>query len=716
MKIKYLFITLFIFCLCSCAELFQPKVSMDISSTQSLTDLLSTKKVITKLSTPEQVFVSQGTSPTTIQISWTEVEGAISYYLERAIITDSSTTIPTDDQFSVINNFVYATNYTDKILSSPDYTNEAYTNHYKYYYRVTAENKREDYDSSDPSTPVYGYLFEPVLTVSADLGKSSNNIQISWTKTNNASNYEIYRTENSNGTNAELIKTITANVNFYNCAISESEQGIEYYFIVYALNSSGEQSVASPLAMGFALMAGAPPAPSDSSVEVSNGRGDSISSIGISWQAVTAESTVHYTIYRSSSVDSAFTLLIQDTTSTSFNDTSLLKTGIYYYYSIQAWIIDADTGTKLKSSVTDTSSTSETPCEGFILSPPSTIQAIKQSNGQIISWTPAIGSTTEQESYTYNLYGCSEQNGTYSLIQSDIAPTLNSDSMVEYSPSQTASFYKVSTVNGLIESTLSQAVSPAPYAAENLVVTKYANLGSDYQANSSGVYPVKLTWSKPENDDPAGYLIYRSTKPESSFRKITDTPITNLVYIDTNETAKSRTYYYYKVLAVNTLDQGINFSTVNYGYGALSAEQYMREYNKTVMNSQKKLTLMHKSNDLDKLGTESVNGEITGTLSYDAHTSGLGAEILMHYTDYCDWYITDSSSGCYFKITGDTNTNASMDASGSMNGTVTCTGMYPGKVYYDNIEIKSGAAGGGTYGIEQDGFTKTQISYTVGNE
>ena len=145
----------------------------------------------------------------------------------------------------------------------------------------------------------------------------------------------------------------------------------------------------------------------------------------------------------------------------------------------------------------------------------------------------------------------------------------------------------------------------------------------------------------------------------------------------------------------------------------------MREYNKTAINSQTKLTLMHKSNDMDKLGSESAKGSISGSLSYNAAIDGLGARITMHYDNYADYYIIDKdkSSGVYFRLTGDTNTSANMSANGTMDGTVVCTGMYPGKVIYDKIQIKGGAAGGGTYGIIREGFDgQVQVDWKVGEE
>jgi hypothetical protein len=52
-----------------------------------------------------------------------------------------------------------------------------------------------------------------------------------------------------------------------------------------------------------------------------------------------------------------------------------------------------------------------------------------------------------------------------------------------------------------------------------------------------------------------------------------------------------------------------------------------------------------------------------------------------------------------------------------MDGTVTCSGMYPGKVIYDKIQIKSGKAGGGTYGIIRDGFDgQVEVDWKVGEE
>ena len=52
-----------------------------------------------------------------------------------------------------------------------------------------------------------------------------------------------------------------------------------------------------------------------------------------------------------------------------------------------------------------------------------------------------------------------------------------------------------------------------------------------------------------------------------------------------------------------------------------------------------------------------------------------------------------------------------MSSNGSMDGTVECEGMYPGKVYHDKVAVKGGAAGGGTYGVEPQGFGRVEVPY-----
>ncbi len=708
--------------LTGCADFFQDKVPMGSANNASLGDVVVGTEVITQLPPPAQVSVSRGNSPSAVLLSWSSVSGAVSYCLERAVVTARNSSggfdEPSEEEFSTINSRIYGTSYTDIILSDPDYGADEYS--YGYFYRVSAENTREKYDSSEFTEPRCGWLFPPPSAVKADLGQSATEIKVVWDKVTNASWYEIYRSTDPSGIGPVRVGRVAGNQCWFKNAIGEKDQGIEFYYIVYAGNSS-TKSVSSSVALGYAIVSGSPTRPGNVAVVAGSGRGDSLASISVTWSPVVAETDISYSVYRTSSSDSSFTLLSPSVSSTGYTDSSGLEPGVYYYYQVQAWTIDPETAQKVKGPMSDSGPSSAAPAEGFILGPPSAIASLKDGSGvHTLRWTISTGSDAERANWSYAIYGDSSEAGAFSTLVEKVSPsslTVADDGWYERAMATSYPFYKIRTVNAAgLESAPSAITAPAPFAAEGVSVSRHAYIDAD--PNTSGVYPVKIEWSKPSSDDPAGYLVYRSTKADSGFRQVTEEPITALSYVDDNPVAKAGKRYFYKILTINTLSQGSNFSAPAYGWGALSHEQYMREYNKTVMGSQGKLTLMHKTDDMAKLGSETVSGAISGTLAYNAAVQGLGARVKMHYENYADLYIesADTALGPVFRITGDTNTTASMDASGTMDGTVACEGMYPGNVYYDNIKIKSGAAGGGTYGIQPEGFPRREVDYTVGNE
>lgn len=705
--------------LSGCAELFQGKVPMKGNSNGTLSGMLSSQEEISELSTPEQLFVSKGKSPTDIEVTWSSVTGAVSYRLERAIVSpnpDGSYVEPDESLFEVVEQAVYGTNYTDTVLSTANSHGQEYKN--RYYYRVSAENSRKKYSPSPFCSSQYGTLFAAPQNVRADLGESTTSITVRWNAVQDAASYEIWRGTNSSGSGSIRIASVSADRNQYTNEIPQDEQGTEFYYTIYAQNRYNNSSAASSVALGYALVEGAPPQPQE--VHISDGRGTTTDQISIVWSPVQSDKEVTYTVYRTSSTDTSFSIL-NTTTGTDFTDKKSLKPGVYYYYQIQASVVD-ESGTVLKSKFSASGPTDENPAEGFILSPPATVFAEKEKGkGDIISWTPAIGSNDEQMEYIYEIYGDSSQDGEFTnLLETVSAVQPDEQGYIRSTVQQTAGYYKIRTTRTqpAIKSNPSTVTAPSPFPAESTQATRHANLDSEHMAaNSSGVYPVKISWAKPVDDNPAGYHVYRSTNSESGFRKLTEEPIAELFYIDADDTTKAGKKYYYKILSVNALGQGSMYSNVAEGYGALTHDQYMREYNKTLKSSHKKLTLMHKSNDMDKLGSETKNGTISGSVKYNASIAGLGADITMYYDKYADFYIDNNpANGIYFCVTGNTDTSANMSANGSMSGTMVCTGMYPGKVYYDNIEIKGGAAGGGTYGIEPEGFARQEVSWTIGEE
>ncbi len=704
----------------ACSDLFQGKVAMPTKQNGSLEDLFYKPDEIVKLSAPTQFYVSNGYSSSLIVLNWDGVKGASSYLIERAVmkpIVSGSGVVtydnPRDEDFDVIEQFCYSIKYTDNIFksSTPVYSSPEYN--YRYYYRVTAENIGKRYDSSDPTGILPGTLLGCPQMVKASMGMSDTVITVQWNKTNYANRYNIYRSDSPEVLPSNPLTTVTGNMTQYSNTIPARDQGKEYYYFVEAVNSSGAKSVSSNWAMGYTLTSGAPSKPENLRFAANSGRGDSTTEIKIEWDPGDAET--YYAVFRSSSADSSLTRLTSNTSTPAYTDNSSLKPGIYYYYYVQA-IKKNDQDVEEKSQLSDE-------LEGFILSPPMTVFAKKNENLSIsLIWVPAIGSETEQLHYSYSICGSNNLNGLFTPFDS-AGSSVEADGYIHANNiSSDYEFYKIITVKDTVQSNPSDPVAAPPDKAESVQATKAANLAGQ-TANSSGVYPVRINWSKPSTDNPAGYHIYRSTSEDSGFRKITEDPVPasagsggQFTYFDINDTAKVGKMYYYRVLSVNSLGQGDAFTNSEAGYGALTHEQYYLEYNKTIKSSHKKLTLMNKSGSTDKLGTETKSGTIGGTVYYNAKISGLGAAITMEYTNYADFYIDgDSTKGVSFSVSGNTNTSASMDQSGSMSGTMTAAGMYPGKVYYGNISIKGGVAAGGTYGVEPDGFGRAEVSFTLGN-
>lgn len=728
-----------------CSDMFQDRVPMALyTNGATLAKMFEPEEEIENLDAPKQVFVTNGEYSDRIIISWEKVRGARSYKLERAIATEKIQVgnswkwkVPDEGEFTTLphSTFIEGTSFTDVIIDNTpanvlDYNNEAYN--CGYFYRVSAENNIEKYGESDwfpnyykeapegqpapaPDPEAVGSLLTPPLGLKATCGKYDNRIELSWTgAAGSVSSYRIYRSLNIDGSGGSQIDTVYGNATSYSMSVLSDQKGVNYYFTIVSVGSSGNESVSSSVALGYALKPGAPKAVDK--IRVTKGRGDSNGSIVIEWDDVGAEK---YNVFRYSLTDATLKEIESDTTLCTVTDNLKLKPNTFYYYQVQAVTKNAVTGEELKGAMSDTGDDSENPAEAFLLSPPQSVAVKKLQNdinNNSIVFSAAIGSQdciynspatikkADWKSYTYVVYGSNTaDSNSFAQIAEFTSPAKSQEEGMYEETVAAYKFYKVSVKNGPVEeSEKSAAIAPAPYAAQNLSVTKNGSIpgytNDDKNANANGVHALTLTWEAPTGGADGGYNIYRSAKSNSGFKKINESPITETTYTYLDEQAKAGNYYYYKVLSLNSLGQGANYSNVDHGYGALTAYQYVREYIKTTLASQKKLTLMHKSGNTAKLGQETAQGTISGSLSYDAHVSGVSGRVIMQYTNYADFYImNDKTLGPSFVLNGNTNTSAGMDTNGTMDGTVNVTGMYEGSVGYDGVQIKGGKAGGGFY-------------------
>lgn len=796
--LKVIGIWLAAFAAASCSSFFESDVSMNSNSNNSsIYDLLTPPEKIERLSAPTEIFISQGLYSGVIEVSWSAVPNATSYKIERAVVkeknADGTWEMPKESDFELLTSSnIYNTKYTDTIIQEAKYTSLELN--YVYYYRVFAQNPAKGYTESeyfpdysehkvfdaegnetgkevyaDPTK--YGTLLKPVTEIEASKGTSSESITIKWNAVPDVWKYRIQRCEREQG-NYYQIAEVYSNETEYVDEMDEADQGTEFYYKVYVLNSNNKLSCSSAAAMGYSLQPGAPTAPEN--IHVENGLGTSNKSLTVSWTSLSNPpdgGTLTYNLYRTSSNDSVYKLIKSgmEVTKSSYEDSSV-KPGVYYYYFIQTTKTNGEE--KLKSSFSETGKDSKNPAYGFLLSAPTYVEVDDGSDAdhKKIIWSPAINSMNTEDAveFKYNIYADSERNGLFDKMipeASSITGTSdgNGNLYAEVSLAD-GKFFVITTVNenGVDkESARSETVAPVPEAPRDVYATKTAGLKtiqnkiaevkgtfdeSLWTVNKNEVYPVLITWQEPKGGADGGYDIYRSTKADSGFKKINTTEeIRDKFYVDSYATAKSGIMYFYKVVSLNSLGQGRKSNDPANdlkhdarGYGAITREQWFREYNKNIASSQKKLTLMHKPSDLDKVGSESVKGNISGTLGYNAKVAGLGAEITMPYTNYADHFISDDSTlGIRFILNGNTDTTSNMSANGHMHETVHCfskeidvtnessignalenlsepakkaiintgdkhylCGMYPGYAIYDHLEIKGGAAGGGYYIVQ----------------
>lgn len=141
-----------------------------------------------------------------------------------------------------------------------------------------------------------------------------------------------------------------------------------------------------------------------------------------------------------------------------------------------------------------------------------------------------------------------------------------------------------------------------------------------------------------------------------------------------------------------------------------SADEAALTFFKKLNETQTRLTYMNKKGTLAKVGTETVNGLVSGTCFYDVKIKGAGGIVTLRYTNYCD------EEGWVFD--GEIITKSNMSQNGTFTGTVKMTAPQASgtpnlEVIYDNVLLKKGAPGDGYYLVTITGGSTEKVDYSV---
>lgn len=427
---------------------------------------------------------ARASSATSIDLSWNPVNGALGYNVKRA---------PTSDgPYTTIEFGLDATSYRDEDLSPGG----------RYFYVVTAVNSGGESANSSattaltpPSTPTG---FRIVATGPAHL-------DFTWDQALGALAYNLKRATTSGGP----YTNIALGLNGTTFRDPDLAPGLQYYYVVTAVNAGGESAPSSEILAQTSL--GSPTGLTATAA--------SATQIRLTWNPVAG--ALAYNLSRSTNNDGPFAPLATGLTATNHRDTGLAK-GKRYFYVVSAV---SNGGEGLVSS----------PVSALTLPPrPSGLTAVAASATQIqLSWHAVSGTA-------YHLKRSTLSGGPYATVALELNETSYRDTGLSKGVRY---YYVVAATNSSGEGTNSTQTSALTLPGRP----------SGLKAMTSDATSIDLTWDPTSGAE--SYNLKRSTTSGGPYTTVAS-GLSAPSHQDAALTPGTR--YYYVVSAVNMSGQGVH--------------------------------------------------------------------------------------------------------------------------------------------------------------
>ena len=354
-------------------------------------------------------------------------------------------------------------------------------------------------------------LFSPEYTISAapaapvvTAGNSatSGKPMLTWDAVDGATSYRVYRATSQNGP-YRLLGSVTTTT-YVNTG---AKDGVTYYYMVTAINDSGESAFSNTVSGLNKAVTSKPAAP-----VVKIGNSATSGKPMLTWNAVSGATS--YKVYRATSQNGTYSLL-GSVTVTSYTNTGA-KDGVTYYYKVTAV---NDSGESAYSNIVSGQNKAVTPKPA---APVVKIGHSSTSGKPMLTWNAVSGAAS------YKVYRATAKNGAYSVINTTHALTYTNTGAAL----GTTYYYKVEALDA----------SGKSMGFSDVVEGKVAPVLAVGYSSVSG--KPQLTWKAVPGA--TEYQVYRSTQQNSGYTKINTTTATSYV----NTGAKAGTTYYYKIVAV----------------------------------------------------------------------------------------------------------------------------------------------------------------------
>jgi len=333
--------------------------------------------------------------------------------------------------------------------------------------------------------------------------------------------YRIYRGTSSG--DETYLAMVGGNVTTYND--TGVTNGQRYYYCVSALNVVGEGELSEEV---NATPLGVPSAPQNLVARGGDGY------VVLTWEAPADDGgspITGYKIYRGTRSGNEVLLTTIGNETTYYNDTGVMN-GQRYYYRVSALNVVGEG--ELSEEVSATPQT--------VPSAPRNLVAREGDGYVVLTWeapaddggSPIVG---------YKIYrGTSSGDETYLTIVGGNATTYNDTGL----RNGQRYYYRVSALNGVGESELSEEVSATPLGMPTAPQNLMASAGEGY---------VVLTWEAPADDGGSSIIKYKIYRGTRSGNEVLLTTVGNvLTYNDTGVT--NGQIYYYRVSALNVVGEG----------------------------------------------------------------------------------------------------------------------------------------------------------------
>jgi len=490
---------------------------------------------------------------------WNASTGATSYNIKRATISGGP--------YTIIGSSV-----------DPNYNDNSVSNGTTYYYVVSAVNSSgEGLSSTQVSvTP----LAPPLAPLGVSANGSNDSVLIEWNIPSQAASFLIKRSTVSGGPYVVVGTQVVPNNYFYDNSVSN---GTTYYYVVSAVNSSGEgpnsaQVSATPL-----------PPPSIPVLTASAGNAQVV----LSWTA--SSGATLYIIARSTINNGQFSQIATQLTNAPYTDTSVVN-GTTYYYLVQAENADSD--------LADSNIVSATP-----MAPLASPTIITQPVNTTVT-APARATFTViakgNPSPTYQWQQETPGASTYTAIFGAIGAS--------YTTPATTTANSGTQYECVVSNSQGSITSNAAILTVNPLLPPSAPVGFQAQGGNSSVY---LTWVY---NPGLSYNVKKSTVNGGPYTTISSG--SGNYYYDVS--VGNGTTYYYVVSAVNSAGEGPNSTQVSATPLAPPTEPILSA---TPGNAQVTLSWTASTglnvyylykNDAVGVGTSGVNGTLIYTSSSNA--------------------------------------------------------------------------------------------------